>query len=61
MTMSIEQALKAGTNAMHQMAVALRYSDDPAVIAKCWLFVAMSQMQQGRLARANTIIRFGPT
>ena len=43
------QALKAGENALSQMRLVLDFSygqRNPAVIAKCWLFVAMSLMQQ---------------
>ena len=50
------QAVKAGFNAMKQMKVALR-SRDPFVLYKCWLFVAMSLMQQGKLKRSRGIIQ----
>ena len=43
------QALRAGENALSQMKLVLNFSygqRNPAVIAKCWLFIAMSQMQQ---------------
>ena len=43
------QALRAGENALSQMRLVLNFSygqRNPAVIAKCWLFVAMSLMQQ---------------
>ena len=39
------------------MRIALR-SRDPSVVHRCWLFVAMSLMQQGSLKKARNIIRF---
>ena len=51
----IQQAVKAGQNAFKQMKIALR-SEDPLVLCKCWLFVAMSYMQQKRLNEARAII-----
>merc|ERR1712186_305437 len=53
---SIEFAIKAGKNAYKQMAIALR-SQDPLVIYKCWLFVAMSLMQQKQLKKSRMIIQ----
>lgn len=53
---SFDFAIKAGENAFKQMKVALR-SDDPSVIFKCWLFVAMSQMQQKQLKKSKAIIQ----
>merc|ERR1711997_893704 len=53
---SIDFAIKAGKNAYKQMAIALR-SQDPLVIYKCWLFVAMSLMQQKQLNQAKEIIK----
>ena len=50
------QAVKAGQNAFKQMKVALR-SEDPLVVYKCWLFVAMSLMQQKQLNQAKKIIK----
>ena len=50
------QAIKAGKNAIKQMTIALR-SPDPLVIYKCWLFVAMSLMQQKQLKKSKTIIQ----
>ena len=38
------------------MKVALR-SEDPSVLCKCWLFVAMSYMQQRKLKRSRLIIQ----
>ena len=37
------------------MKIALR-SSDPYVLKKCWLFVAMSFMQQGQLNKSKHII-----
>ena len=51
----IQQAVKAGQNAFKQMKIALR-SEDPLVLCKCWLFVAMSYMQQKRLNEARAVI-----
>jgi len=53
---SIDFAIKAGKNAFKQMAIALR-SQDPLVIYKCWLFVAMSLMQQKQLKKSKAIIQ----
>jgi len=53
---SIDFAIKAGKNAFNQMAIALR-SQDPLVIYKCWLFVAMSLMQQKQLKKSKAIIQ----
>ena len=50
------QAVRAGHNALKQMKIALR-SEDPSVLCKCWLFVAMSYMQQRKLKRSRLIIR----
>jgi len=50
-------AVKAGENALKQLVVAQRFGDKN-VVAKCWLFVAMSQMQQGRYKLAKRIVRF---
>lgn len=49
-------AVRAGQNAWNQMRIALR-SQDPTVILKCWLFVAMSLMQLQKLRRSKQIIR----
>ena len=38
------------------MKVALR-SEDPSVLCKCWLFVAMSYMQQRKLKRSRLIMQ----
>ena len=38
------------------MKVALQ-SEDPLVVYKCWLFVAMSLMQQKQLNQAKEIIK----
>ena len=41
--------MRAGENALSQMRLVLNFSygqRNPAVIAKCWLFIAMSLMQQ---------------
>lgn len=51
-----EFAMKAGENALKQLAVAQRFGDK-TVIAKCWLFVAMSCMQQRDFYKARWIIR----
>jgi len=53
---SIDFAVKAGKNAYKQMAIALR-SPDPLIIYKCWLFVAMSLMQQKQLKKSRIIIQ----
>jgi len=53
---SLDFAIKAGKNAYNQMAIALR-SPDPLVISKCWLFVAMSLMQQKQLKKSKVIIQ----
>lgn len=50
-------AVKAGENALNQLRVAQR-TGDKLIIAKCWLFVAMSQMQQGQYKIAKRIVRF---
>ena len=50
------QAKRAGENAFKQMKIALR-SSDPLVICKCWLFVAMSFMQQNQLRKSKAIIQ----
>lgn len=52
---SLDFAQKAGTNAFKQMQVALR-SPDPLVLFKCWLFVAMSLMQQMQYKQARKVI-----
>lgn len=52
---SISFAHKACTNALHQMKIALR-SEDPSIIHRCWLYVAMSLMQQGKLLSSRRII-----
>ncbi|XP_023345295.1 uncharacterized protein LOC111714423 isoform X2 [Eurytemora carolleeae] len=51
-----EFAVRAGENAMKQLAVAMKFGDK-TVIAKCWLFVAMSSMQQGKYSTSATIIK----
>jgi len=53
---SMDFAIKAGKNAIKQMTIALR-SPDPLVIYKCWLFVAMSLMQQKQLKKSKAIIQ----
>jgi len=52
---SLTFAKRAGDNAFRQMKIALR-SSDPYVLNKCWLFVAMSLMQQGQLQKSKYII-----
>ena len=48
--------IKSWSNAFKQMKVALQ-SEDPLVVYKCWLFVAMSLMQQKQLNQAKKIIK----
>ena len=54
------QAKRAGDNAMKQMAIVVKSQQGrtPSVVLRCWLFVAMSAMQQGRLKDARQIIRW---
>jgi len=52
---SLAFAHLACDNAFRQMKIALR-SDDPFVIYRCWLYVAMSSMQQGHLSQSRRII-----
>jgi len=52
---SLSFAHRACENALRQMKVALK-SDDPFVIYRCWLYVAMSLMQQGKLSSSRRII-----
>ncbi len=56
---SEEFAVKAGVNAVKQMKIALEFNreGDPSVLHRCWLFVAMSLMQQKRLKKSKTIIQ----
>jgi len=53
-------AKRAGDNAMKQMAIVVKSQQGrtPSVVLRCWLFVAMSAMQQGRLKDARQIIRY---
>ena len=50
------QAIKAGKNAFKQMLIASR-SQDPFIIYKCWLFLAMSLLQQKQLKKSREIIQ----
>lgn len=52
---SLSFAHRACENALRQMKIALK-SDDPFVIYRCWLYVAMSLMQQGKLSSSRRII-----
>ncbi len=58
---SLSFALRAGSNALSQMRVVLLSAApallDPAVIRRCWLFVAMSRIQTGDLRGAAGIVR----
>ena len=47
--------MKAGHNAMHQLKLALT-SRNPEVILKCWLFIAMSSIQQRNFGLARNLI-----
>jgi adenylate cyclase class IV len=49
-------AKRAGENAQKQLIVATKFGD-PMVVAKCWLFVAMSLMQQKIFYNAKIIVR----
>ncbi len=49
-------AKRAGENATKQLIVAQKFGDK-LVIAKCWLFVAMSLMQQEYYENAQNIVR----
>jgi len=49
-------AVKAGTNAMKQLLVAMR-SGDKTVMVKCWLFMGQSLLQQGQFSEAAKILR----
>lgn len=49
-------AKRAGENAQKQLIVAQKFGD-PMVMAKCWLFVAMSLMQQQVFHNAQLIIK----
>ena len=49
-------AKRAGENAAKQLIVAQKFGDKQ-VIAKCWLFVAMSLMQQEYYENAQKIVR----
>jgi len=49
-------AVKAGTNAMKQLLVAMR-SGDKTVMVKCWLFMGQSLLQQGQFNEAAKILR----
>ena len=53
---SIDFAYKACDNAFNQMKIALR-SGDPSVVHRCWLYVAMSLMQQRKLHDSKRIIK----
>lgn len=50
-------AEKAGVNALRQMRVAVSSGDD-FVLSRCWLFLAMSYMQQQRLRASKSIVRW---
>lgn len=53
-------ARQAGDNAKKQMQVILRSQQlhkSPSVILRCWLFLAMSAMQQGRLKDSRKILQ----
>lgn len=52
---SMSFAHRACDNAIRQMKIALK-SDDPFVIYRCWLYIAMSLMQQGKLSKSRKII-----
>jgi len=52
---SMTFAHRACDNAIRQMKIALK-SDDPFVIYRCWLYIAMSLMQQGKLSKSRKII-----
>jgi len=49
-------AVKAGTNAMKQLMVAMK-SGDKTVMVKCWLFMGQSLLQQGQFSEAAKILR----
>lgn len=49
-------AEKAGENAWKQLVVAQKYGDK-TVIAKCWLFIAMSCMQRREFEKSRTIVK----
>ena len=54
------QARQAGDNAMKQMQIIVRSQQlhrSPSVILRCWLFLAMSAMQQGRLKDSRNILQ----
>jgi len=53
---STDFAIKAGKNAFKQMLIASR-SQDPFIIYKCWLFLAMSLLQQKQLKKSREIIQ----
>merc|ERR1711997_835528 len=52
---SLAFAHQACDNAFRQMKIAVR-SQDPFNIDRCWLYVAMSLMQQGELKKSRKII-----
>jgi len=49
-------AVRAGENAAKQLMVAHKFGDK-TVIAKCWLFIAMSEMQQKHFVASRRIIK----
>jgi len=49
-------AMKAGTNAMKQLMVAMK-SGDKTVVVKCWLFMGQSLLQQGQFCEAARMLR----
>jgi len=49
-------AMKAGTNAMKQLMVAIKCGD-LTVIMKCWLFMGQSLLQQGQFSKASRVVR----
>ena len=53
---NVNFALKAGTNAMKQLMVAMK-CDDHSVVAKCWLFVGQSLLQQERFTESSKILK----
>ena len=50
-------AVKAGTNAMKQLMVAMRCGDQ-TVVSRCWLFIGQSLLHQGQFGQAARVVRF---
>ena len=48
--------MKAGTNAMKQLLVAIKCGD-LTVMMKCWLFMGQSLLQQGQISKASRVVR----